>query len=79
MNPNINKSTMMHALVNLGTPEKHKFINLGTCCSKEEKYTFTQLFKKYTDMFYWTYEDMKTYDTCIIQHIIPIKEGVKFV
>jgi hypothetical protein len=24
----------------------------------------------------WTYEYMKTYDTHIIQHIIPIKEGV---
>jgi hypothetical protein len=25
----------------------------------------------------WTYEDLKTYDTRIIQHVIPIKEGVK--
>jgi hypothetical protein len=36
-----------------------------------------QLFKKYRDVFAWTYEDLKTYDTHIIQHIIPIKEGVK--
>lgn len=29
------------------------------------------------DVFAWTYDDLKTYDTWIIQHIIPIKEGVK--
>ena len=28
-------------------------------------------------MFAWTYEYMKTYDTRIIQHVIPIKAGVK--
>jgi hypothetical protein len=68
---------MMHSLVNLGTLEQPKFINLGTCCSEAEKHTFTQLFKKYQDVFAWTYEDLKTYDTRIIQHIIPIKYGVK--
>ena len=25
----------------------------------------------------WTYEDLKTYDTKIIQHIIPLKEDAK--
>ena len=28
-------------------------------------------------MFAWTYDDLKTYDTRIIQHVIPIKDGVK--
>lgn len=28
-------------------------------------------------MFAWTYNDLKTYSTCIIQHVIPIKEGTK--
>ena len=28
-------------------------------------------------MFSWTYEDLKTYDTRIIQHVIPIKVGIK--
>jgi hypothetical protein len=76
-NPKTNSSTMMHFLVNLGTPEQPKYINLGTCCSEAKKHTFTQLFKKYHDVFAWTYDDLKTYDTQIIQHVIPIKEGVK--
>ena len=33
--------------------------------------------KKYTDVFAWIYEDLKEYDTSIIQHTIPIKPGGK--
>ena len=29
------------------------------------------------DVFSWTYEDLKTYDTSIIEHKIPLKEGAK--
>ena len=28
-------------------------------------------------MFAWTYEELKTYDTKIIQHVIPIKDGIR--
>ena len=33
--------------------------------------------KKYTNVFAWSYEDLKEYDTSIIQHTIPIKPGEK--
>ena len=33
--------------------------------------------KKYTDVFAWSYEDLKEYDTSIIHHTIPIKPGEK--
>jgi hypothetical protein len=29
------------------------------------------------DVFSWSYHDLKTYDTSIIEHSIPLKEGVK--
>ena len=29
------------------------------------------------DVFAWSYEDLKTYDKKIIQHKIPLKEGIK--
>jgi hypothetical protein len=67
----------MHFVVNIGTFEHPKYVNLGTCYSEAENNTFTELFKRYRDVFAWTYDDMKTYDTRIIQHVIPIKEGVK--
>jgi hypothetical protein len=35
------------------------------------------LFKEYVDVFSWGYEDLKSYDTSIIQHYIPIKEEHK--
>ena len=33
--------------------------------------------RKYTDVFAWSYDDLKDYDTSIIQHTIPIKPGEK--
>ena len=30
--------------------------------------------KKYTKVFAWKYEDLKVYETFVIQHTIPIKE-----
>ena len=35
------------------------------------------LMKKYIDVFSWSYEDLKEYDSSIIQHTIPIKPGEK--
>ena len=36
-----------------------------------------RLFKEFKDVFAWTYEDLKTYDMKIIQHVIPLKEDGK--
>ena len=33
--------------------------------------------KNYTNVFAWSYEDLKEYDTSIIQHNIPIKPREK--
>ena len=33
--------------------------------------------KYFSDIFAWRYEDLKDYDTSIIQHNIPIKPGEK--
>ena len=52
-------------------------MNLGICCSPGEKIKFISLFQQYREFFAWTYEVLKTYDTRIIQHVIPIKVGVK--
>ena len=41
----------------------------------EEKNGYVKLMKKYTDVFAWSYEDLKEYDTSIIQHTTPIKPG----
>ena len=35
------------------------------------------MLKIFVDMFSWSYEDLKTYDTSIIQHKIPLKRDTK--
>ena len=39
----------------------------------DERATFMKLFNEYKDVFMWRYEDLKTYDMKIIQHVIPLK------
>ena len=68
---------MQYDLINMGTEDEPKYVNLGKCCSRGERSKFSNLFQEYKDIFAWTYDDLKTYDTHIIQHIIPIKAGVK--
>ena len=35
------------------------------------------MFKEYMDVFTWKYEDLRSYDINIIQHIIPLKLGTR--
>jgi hypothetical protein len=45
--------------------------------SKEQRAEYTELLKEFSDVFSWTYEDLKTYDTTVIEHKIPLKEEAK--
>ena len=72
-----NSSTLQFELINLGTETTPMFVNLGKCCLPMERDKFISLFKQYKDVFSWTYQELKTYDTSIIKHIVPIKAGVK--
>lgn len=35
------------------------------------------LVREYKDVFAWSYDELKAYDPKIINHAIPLKEGVK--
>jgi hypothetical protein len=63
--------------LNIGTFESPKIIKLGAQCSDEEKVKFTELLCEFQDVFSWSYEDLRGFDPALIQHAIPIKEGVK--
>ena len=65
-------STLKFELINLGTSKKPQNITLGLGLRYEERISFIKLFKKYKDIFAWDYSDLKTYDTSIIQHTIPM-------
>ena len=76
-NVKTHSSSLQIELINLGTKAGPKYVNLGKCCSPRERSKFISLFKQYKDVFSWTYEHIKTYDTNIIQHVIQIKGGIK--
>ena len=76
-NVKTNSSSMQYELINLGAKDEPKYVNLGKYCSPGERSRFISLFQQYKDVFAWKYEDLNPYGTCVIQHIIHIKEGVK--
>jgi hypothetical protein len=62
---------------NIGTQENPKIIRLSKTLSLEIKQRYINLMKYFPDIFAWSYEDLKVYDTGVIQHVIPIKEDQK--
>jgi ribonuclease HI len=62
---------------NIGTQEEPKFVKLSSSLTKEQRAEYTELLKEFADVFAWTYEDLKTYDTSVIEHKIPLKEEAK--
>jgi hypothetical protein len=62
---------------NIGTEEDPKFVKLSRSLSREQRAEYVELLKEFVDVFAWTYEDLKTYDTTVIEHKIPLKEEAK--
>eukprot|EP00253_Pinus_taeda_P004133 PITA_04133 len=62
---------------NIGIELQPKMIKLSRTLPPTEKLNYIKLFKEYIDVFAWRYEDLKSYDTSIIQHKIPLKENHK--
>jgi hypothetical protein len=65
--------------LNIGTPECPKNVKIGAQCYDEEKLMFTKLLGEFQDVFSWSCEDLCGFDPALIQHDIPIKEGIKLV
>jgi ribonuclease HI len=59
---------------NVGTSEEPKIVKLLKSLTEEQRIGYTDLLREFVDMFAWTYEDLKTYDTSFIEHKIPLKE-----
>jgi hypothetical protein len=62
---------------NIGTESKPKYVKLSKSLTGEQRFEYVGLLKGFADVFSWTYEDLKTYDTSIIEHKIPLKEEAK--
>jgi hypothetical protein len=77
MNTKTGSSCPMYKIINPGTSENPKNVNLDKTISKEERKDNLKNFRQYQDAFTWSYQDLKTYDNQIIQHTIFLKAGVK--
>ena len=52
-------------------------IKLSKSLPPDQKLKYVELVREFQDVFAWSYEDLKLYDTSIIQHKIPLKENHK--
>jgi ribonuclease HI/uncharacterized small protein (DUF1192 family) len=59
---------------NIGTSEEPRLVKLSRGLTEEQRIGYTKLLREFADVFAWTYEDLKTYDTSVIEHKIPLKE-----
>ena len=59
---------------NIGSQSHPKFISLSTELTADQRSKFCSLMKEFADIFAWEYNDLKTYDTNIIQHRIPLEK-----
>ena len=50
---------------------------MSSSLTKAQRAEYTGLLREFVDVFAWTYEDLKTYDTSVIEHKIPLKEEAK--
>ena len=71
-NSKLQSSTLRFELVNLGTDIKPQNIDLGLGLALDKRLAFIHLLRRYTNVFTWNYDDLKTYDTSIIHHTIPM-------
>jgi hypothetical protein len=63
--------------LNIGTLYSPNNVKIGAQCTDEEKLKFTELLREFQDVFSWSYEDICGFDISLINHFIPIKEGIK--
>jgi hypothetical protein len=62
---------------NIGTEEDPKMVKLSKALNPEVKKDYVKLMKDFPGVFAWSYDDLKVYDTNVIQHAIPLKEDQK--
>jgi len=72
INTKLQSSTLKSESINLGTDHNPQNINLGLGLFEKERESFIKLLRQNKQVFAWKYDDLKTYDTSIIQHTIPM-------
>jgi hypothetical protein len=61
----------------VGTTKEPRIVKLSKYLPPEIKRKYKDLLRWYKDVFVWSYEELRTYDTSVIGHKIPLKPGIK--
>ena len=59
-------------LIDFGTPDQPKEIRIGSSLSPDERSRLIDLLRSYLNVFAWSYVDMPSLDSLIVQHHLPI-------
>jgi hypothetical protein len=62
---------------NVGTNEDPKMVKISKYLQAQIKSKYIEFLRQYKYSFSWSYDNLKTYDTSIIEHKIPLKHGIK--
>jgi ribonuclease HI len=62
---------------NVANEQDPRHVNLASHLSDKQKDDYGKLLKEFSDIFAWQYDDMKTFDTDVIQHKIPLNKDTK--
>ena len=62
---------------NIEIVEHPRMVNISKELTVEQRNRHIKLLKEHVDVFAWSYEELRTYDTGIIQHKVPLKLNVK--
>ncbi|KAI5444304.1 hypothetical protein KIW84_012802 [Lathyrus oleraceus] len=60
-------------IVNLGSEDCVRMVKIGALLEESIKKGLIELLRKYSDIFAWSYEDMPSLNTNIVQHFLPLK------
>ena len=62
-------------VINLGTEADNKEVNISINLEDSVKRRLIQMLHDYVEVLVWSYEDMPRFDTDIVVHRLPMKEG----
>ena len=74
-NPRVKPSHEDVEVINVGTKKEPRLVKISSKLSVEAKDKNLNLLKQYSDVFAWSYDDLKVYDTSVIRHTIPLKQN----
>jgi hypothetical protein len=64
-------------ILNIGTLESSRNVNISTQCSDKEEMKFSKILGGFQKNYAWPYEDLRGFDPSFLHNAIPIKEGMK--